>query len=196
METFDRLTTGAKIVLGATAAFLIVSFLNWFEIDEDLTGGIEFDAGISMWHGIGVVAGLLALALLAWLGARLAGVDLNVGISPSMITMALAGLLLLFTLLRVLFGYEGLDRTIWLWLGLLLAIAAAVGAWMNMTAAGESFDDVKRSFGSAASSARQRDDRGDAASGTTTPPSTSTPPPTTPGDSTVDTPNDPPRTTP
>jgi len=195
MDTFNRLTTGAKIVLGATIAFLLVSFLNWFEIDEDLTGGVDIDAGINMWHGIGVVAGLLALALLAWQAARLAGVELNLGISPSMITMALAGLLLLFTLLRVLFGYEGLERTIWLWLGLLLAIAAAVGAWMNMTAAGENFDDMKRSFGSAAGSARQRVDRDDT-SATTTPPATTPPPPAAPGSSTVDAPDDPPRTTP
>ena len=39
--------------------------------------------------------------------------------------------------------HEVVDRTIWAWLGLVLAIVLVVGAWMNMQAAGEGLADVR-----------------------------------------------------
>jgi hypothetical protein len=36
-----------------------------------------------------------------------------------------------------------IDRTIWAWLGLVLAIIIVGGAWMNMQAAGEGLGDVR-----------------------------------------------------
>ena len=98
MDKFNELTTGAKLVLGATVAFLIVSFFNWFEAD---LGGIEevagVDAGVSMWNGVGVIAGLIAIVLLVWQAIRLANINLEIGMTPAMITAALAALLLIFT---------------------------------------------------------------------------------------------------
>jgi hypothetical protein len=46
MDKFKELNTGAKLVLGATIAFLIVSFFNWYEADLGGLGDVVgVDAG-------------------------------------------------------------------------------------------------------------------------------------------------------
>ena len=92
MDKFNELTTGAKMVLGAAIVLLIVSFFNWFEVDGF--------GGESMWHGIGFLAGLLLLALIVWQALRIANINLEVGVTSSMITAALAILTLLFVFIR------------------------------------------------------------------------------------------------
>jgi cation transport ATPase len=137
MDKLAELSHGAKVVLGATIAFLIVSIFNWQEISLGEFG----DAGVSMWHGTGVIAGLLAIVIVVWQAIRLANINIEVGVTPSMITAALALLLVIFTVIKFL--VDGEFRTFWAWIGLALAIVVAVGAWMNMQAAGESFTDVR-----------------------------------------------------
>jgi len=171
----SKLSQGAKLMLGGTIVFVIVSFFKWFKIDEDLTGGIDLDAGINMWHGVGVIAGLLAIALLVWEGLRLADVKLEFGVSASLVSMVLAGLLLLFTFIRFIDGYTGFDRTIFAFLGLILAILIAAGAFLNMQSSGRSFSDMKGEFSGAVGSARNR-----GATTSTTPPPADPMPPTTP----------------
>jgi hypothetical protein len=154
----SKLTHGAKLVLGASIAFLIVSIFNWQEIEFQGIGS----AGISMWHGWGVLAGLLAIAIIVWEGLRLANMKIEVGLSPAMVTAALAIFLLLFTVLKFLVSNE--FRTFWAWLGLLLAIFVAVGAWLNMKAVGESITEMgssmKAAAGSAAAAAKAATDKG------------------------------------
>jgi hypothetical protein len=161
MDKFNELTTGAKLVLGSTIAFLIVSFFNWYEAD---LGGLEdavgVDAGVSMWNGVGVIAGLIAIVLLVWQAIRIANINLEIGMTPSMITAALAALLLIFTIIRAIDGYEFADRTIWLWLGLALAVLTAVGAWMNMQASGEGIAELRSSMAGAAAAAKGAVDTG------------------------------------
>ena len=194
MDKFNELTTGAKLVLGATIAFLIVSFFNWYEADlgglEDIAG---IDAGLSMWNGVGVIAGLIAIALLVWQAIRLANINLEIGVTPAMITAALAALLLLFTLIRVIDGYELADRTIWLWLGLVLAVLIAVGAWMNMQASGEGIADIRSSMAGAASAARGAVDRDPQTTPTTTAPPAPAAEPPAETSSEGDAPEEPPR---
>jgi cation transport ATPase len=153
----SKLTHGAKLVLGASIAFLIVSIFNWQEIDFQ---GIA-SAGVSMWHGWGVLAGLLAIAIIVWEGLRLANMKIEIGLTPAMVTAALAILLLFFTVLKFLVSNE--FRTFWAWLGLLLAIFVAVGAWMNMKAMGESITEMgssmKAAAGSAAAAAKAATDK-------------------------------------
>jgi hypothetical protein len=146
MDKFNELTTGAKLVLGATIAFLIFSFFEWFEVGGELGDAVEAvggDNGISMWNGVGWIAGLLAIGLIVWQALRIANIELEVGVTPAMITAALALLLLIFTFIRFIDTPTAFDRTFWAWLGLLLAVVIAVGAWMNMKASGESFADVR-----------------------------------------------------
>ncbi len=142
----SKLTHGAKMVLGGTILFLIVSIFHWQEIDLGIVEG-----GVSMWHGWGVLAGLLAIAIIVWEGLRLANMKIEIGLTPAMVTAALAILLLFFTILKFLFDNE--FRTFWAWLGLLLAILIAVGAWVNMKQLGESVSEMGASMKTAASGA-------------------------------------------
>ena len=47
-----------------------------------------------MWHGVAWIAGLLAIALIVWQAIRLANIEIEVGVTPAMITAALAALML------------------------------------------------------------------------------------------------------
>jgi hypothetical protein len=149
---FSKLSNGAKLVLGGTIAFLIVSIFNWQEIE---IANIA-TAGRSMWAGWGTLAGLLAIALLVWEGLRLANINVTLPVTPAMASAFIAILLLITTILKFLVDNE--FRTFWAWLGLLLAIAITAGAVMNMQAAGQSFSDMRDSLtaGAAAATAAAR----------------------------------------
>ena len=151
MDNLAQLSHGAKVVLGAAIALLVVSFFDWFQYAD-----IGF---ANMWNGIGVLAGLLLIALIVWQALRLANINLEIGVTPSMITAALSVLLLIFVAIRWLdkpgpsIANEGVGRTFWAWLGIILAIVIVVGAWMNMRAAGEGLADVRSQVSAAAASA-------------------------------------------
>ncbi len=159
MDKFKELTTGAKLVLGAAVALFIVSLVNWFKVG-DIGGG-------PMWSGIGVIAGLFLLALIVWQGLRLANIELEIGVTPSMITAALAVLTLVFVFIRWISKPGGsiaadiVDRTIWSWIGLALAIVLVIGAWLNMQAAGEGLAHIKSTVTGATAAARGAVDRDD-----------------------------------
>ena len=171
MDKLAELNHGAKVVLGSAILLLIFSFFNWFEVEGT-------DYGVNMWEGIGILAGLLLIALIAWQVVRLANVNVNVGVGPAMITTFLAILTFVFVFIRWIAkpdagGLVDTDWTIWAWLGLILAIIMVVGAWYNMKLAGETFGDLQKFRDSGA------------AGGGGTPPSTTTdttPPPPPPSD--------------
>jgi hypothetical protein len=142
MDKLAELNHGAKVVLGSAILLLIFSFFDWFEVDLGAFG----DTGVSMWHGVGVVAGLLLIAVIAWQAVRLANINLEIGVGPAMVTAFLAILTLVFVFIRWIdnpYGDAG-DRTIWAWLGLILAIVLVAGAWANMKLAGESVSDLQK----------------------------------------------------
>jgi hypothetical protein len=92
------------------------------------------------------VAGLLLIAVIAWQAVRLANINLEIGVGPAMVTAFLAILTLVFVFIRWIdnpYGDAG-DRTIWAWLGLILAIVLVAGAWANMKLAGESVSDLQK----------------------------------------------------
>ena len=147
MDKLSELSHGAKVVLGAAIVYLITLFFHWQEVD---VGGIV-SVGASGWHGVGVVCGLLAIAIIVWQAIRLANISVEIGVTPSMITAALAVLLVVFTVIKFLADNE--YRTFWAWLGLALSLVVAVGAWMNMKAAGEGLGDVRNKVSSMTASA-------------------------------------------
>jgi hypothetical protein len=113
-----------------------------------------------------------------------------------MITAALAILLVVFTFIRFIskpgsgLADSLVDRTIWAWLGLLLAIIIVVGAWMNMQAAGESLGDVRNRVQSMTSGGAASEPAAPAAS---TPPASEPPAPAPPAPAAPEAPgNDPP----
>ena len=104
-----------------------------------------------MWHGVGWIAGLLAIALIVWQAIRLANIKFEIGVTPSMVTAALAVLMLIFTVIRFIDkpgNGDFVGRTFWAWLCLVLAVIIVVGAWMNMQAAGEGLGDIRDRVGS------------------------------------------------
>jgi hypothetical protein len=142
MDRLAELSHGAKVVLGATIVYLIVLFFHW----QEVTVAGVLSVGQSGWHGVGIVCGLLAIAIIAWQAVRLANIQLEVGVTPSMVTAALTVLLVVFTVIK--FFSDSSYRTFWAWLGLALSIVIVVGAWMNMKAAGEGLEDVKAKLSS------------------------------------------------
>jgi hypothetical protein len=169
----SKISHGIKLVLGGSIAFLIVSIFKWQEVDFGIAS-----AGVNMWHGWGVLAGLLAIAIIVWEGIRLANIKLEIGVTPAMVTSALAIFLLLFTILKFLVSNE--FRTFWAWLGLLLAIFVAIGAFMNMKDLGHSLSDMgsemKAAAGSATAAARAATDKGDGADAPSAPAAPEAPP--------------------
>ena len=189
MDTLKKLSLGSQVTLGAGVLFLIFSFFNWFEVKNT-------SYGESMWHGIGVIAGLLLIVVLIWEALRFLDVKIELGISSTMIGMGLALLLLLFTFIRFIDKPGGgiadnfVERTVWSWLGLILAIVLVAGAWLHMQAAGESLGDVRAKVSSM--STRSSDSGARSSSTATAPPAT---PPATPP-SEPETPDAPPRDSP
>jgi hypothetical protein len=119
-----KLANGAPASLSVSIAALVVSFLPW----QSASIG-PFTATVSEWQGIGVLAGLLLVALVIWNALRVGNVPLPVPVAPALPGLAVAALLLLLTLIKFLAANE--FRTFWAWLGLLLAILIVVAAYLE-----------------------------------------------------------------
>jgi hypothetical protein len=118
-----KISNGAPALLSASIAALIVSFLPWQSVEV-----LGFSISVDEWHGIGVLCGLLALALVVWNALRLANVTLPVPVPPALVGLPVAALLVLLTLIKVV-AID--DRTGWAWLGLVLAVLIAVAAYLE-----------------------------------------------------------------
>lgn len=140
MERLSALSTGTKVLLGAAILLLIVTFLPWQSYDgpgSELADELGVDFSVNAWHGFwGVMLGLLTIALIAWVGLRIANVDLksvNLPASEPLITAALAALIFLFALLKNLTDDFS---TFWSYIGVVLAAGVAIGAWLRMQETG------------------------------------------------------------
>jgi hypothetical protein len=171
MDKLAEINHGAKVVLGASILFLIISFFNWQEVDLGAFG----EAGVSMWNGVGWIAGLLAIAIIVWQAIRLSNLNLEIGVGPAMVTAFLALLLLLFTVIK--FFADDDFRTWAAWVGLILAIVVAGGAWANMKLTGESISDLQKLGGGAGGGGAAG---GGGTSPPPSPPTDTTPPPPPP----------------
>jgi len=56
---FAELSNGTKVLLAAGLLLFIDSFLAWQQVSAGV-GSFKVTASVNMWHGIGVLAGLLA----------------------------------------------------------------------------------------------------------------------------------------
>jgi hypothetical protein len=123
---FAELGRGTQLLLVAGVLLLIDSFLDWQQVSA---AGIT--AGASMWHGVGVVAGLLLIALLVWEVAQVTGVtrNLELPISAALVSVGLAVGTAAFTVIKFLVANEA--RHWPAWIGLILAVAVAVGGWLR-----------------------------------------------------------------
>jgi hypothetical protein len=121
-----ELGRGTQLLLVAGILLLIDSFLDWQQVSA---GGIS--AGASMWHGVGVVAGLLLIALLVWEVAQVTGVirNLELPVSAAIISVGLAVGTAAFTVVKFLVANEA--RHWPAWIGLILAVGIAIGGWLK-----------------------------------------------------------------
>jgi hypothetical protein len=118
----SKLSTASKILLGAGILYLINLFLNWNQVCL-----ANFCVGASGLHGIGILNLLLVIALLAWEGMAIANVKVNA--PRELISAALAGALIVFTILKILVDMEAI--AIFAWIGLVLAAVIGYGGWMR-----------------------------------------------------------------
>lgn len=136
MDTLKKLSRDAQIVLGGSVLYIIVSFFDWQQVSY-----LNVHAGISEWHGVGVIAGLLGVAVLAWEAVRLSGARLDVGpVTAEQGSVGLALLLLLFTVITFLTHNEA--RHWPSWVGLVLSIAIATAAFRRGRAEGVRVPDM------------------------------------------------------
>ena len=77
--------------------------------------------------------GLLTIVLLAWVIARIAAVDIPIPVSTAMVSATVAIVIFLFALIKNLADDYS---TFWSYLGVVLAAAIAVGAWLEVQEAG------------------------------------------------------------
>jgi hypothetical protein len=167
MDMLKKLSPPAQVVLGGAVLYLIFSFFNWQQVCFG-----PACAGVSEWHGFGgTITALSAILLLAWEVVRVLNVKVDLrGVSQGLISLGLALLLLVLTVLTFLTHNEA--RHWPSYVGLLLAIVIAGAAFARGKDEGVQMSD----FGSLAGSVSSR------SSTTTSPsapsvPATPTPPP-------------------
>jgi hypothetical protein len=160
MDRFNALGRGAQVMLVAGVLLLIDSFFDWQAIDDF--------PGVSAWDNfLGIVMGLLTIALIVWLAVRVAGVDFRLPISNAMTSALIGGLILIVAVLKNLTDDFS---TFAAYLGVVLAAAIALGAWLEVQAAG-GMDTLRSEIPTSSTSSS-----GTSATSVPPPPSTPTPP--------------------
>ncbi len=123
----SKMSTASKILLGGGILYFIDLILQW-----NRACVLGFCAGVSGWHGLGILNGIFVILIIAMEVIMIAGVNVDVG-TPTMraqIEAGLAGAILLFTILKVLLVDN--DFLSWpAWVGLVLAVVLAYGGWMR-----------------------------------------------------------------
>jgi hypothetical protein len=130
----DRL--GARVVLAGTGLYLFLSILNW---QNPCVAGIC--SGVQEWNGIGLAAGLCALALLVWEILRWRGAARSlVRLEPPLVSVVLATGLLVLTVLTFREHEESQTWVPWTALIVSMVIAAVTLARV----AGDGLRGLKR----------------------------------------------------
>jgi hypothetical protein len=136
MDALSKLSRETQVVLVGGVLLFILSFLDWQQLSLSsfgLEGGPT--VGANEWHGIGILAGLLVVAMLAWEVLRLLAADVSVGtLSPGLVSVGLALLMALFTLIAFLDKSE--FRHWPAWVALIVALVVAVAAVARARAEG------------------------------------------------------------
>jgi hypothetical protein len=146
-----------KLALGAAVLLFVDLFLPWVTASISIPDVIDQTESGNGWDGVGVLVGILALALVAWEVARLLGVVPRLSVNHDLITAVLAGLTALFTIIqffRALTSGGDVDEAELLggdidagagyaaWIGLVLALVLAYVAYLAFTS--ESAADADR----------------------------------------------------
>jgi hypothetical protein len=134
MDRLKALGRGTQLMFIASVLLLIISFFNWQEIDFDLGPLGSGSAGVSMWDDIGgILIGILTIVLIARIAARMAAVDVPIPLSFATTSFVLGVLIAVLAIVKNLTD----NYSTWAsYVGVVLAILVAVGAWMEVQEAG------------------------------------------------------------
>jgi hypothetical protein len=103
-------------------------FFPWNKFCADIGTG-DFCVSANGWHRFGLLAGVLAIAIVVLEGLAAMGNDVLKGSNKGTIILSLAGGVLVSTILRVLMDSEGMA---WgAWVGIVLSLAVAYGGWLR-----------------------------------------------------------------
>jgi hypothetical protein len=124
---FSKVSTASRILLIAGVLYIIDLFLPWQR--ECAPAGVLGDicGSASGASGIGVLNLLLAIALVAWEGMAVGGVEINA--PKALVSAALAGAIVVFTLLKIIVDSQSLY--LFAWIGIILALVIGYGGWMR-----------------------------------------------------------------
>jgi MFS family permease len=123
MDRWKQIPREAQVTLGCLVLFVAISFFDWQQVSfEGLT------VGRTLWHGVGIITIIVALAYLVWEIGRAANYSVNLGqITAPTTSAGFAIGLLVFTVITFL---DWSDARHWpAWIGLLLSIIIAVVAF-------------------------------------------------------------------
>jgi hypothetical protein len=134
MDRLKALGRGTQLMFIASVLLLIISFFNWQEIDFDLGPLGSGSAGVSMWDDIGgILIGVLTIVLIARIAARMAAVDVPIPLSFATTSFVFGVLIAVLAILKNLTD----NYSTWAsYVGVVLAILIAVGAWLEVQQAG------------------------------------------------------------
>ena len=132
----DRLSTGEKIVAGSGILLFILSFIPpWWSVDvPEGFDAVGLQSSGSAWDlrfltKLGILLALVAAIVVI---IKAFGTNLNLPVPAGTMYMVLAALAAVFLLLEVILGpAEGIDRGIFAFVGLALALVQTYGAWMH-----------------------------------------------------------------
>lgn len=137
MDFVKKLSREVQVVLGGAVLYLIFSFFDWQQVS-----GFGITVGRTEWTGIGIVAGLVAIALLAWEAARLLGIKVPLGeLSEGIVSLGIALLLALFTVIT--FATHGTARHWPAWIGLILSLVIAAAAVVRARSEGVQLPEAR-----------------------------------------------------
>ncbi len=130
MDDLSKHSRETWVVVGGGVLLLILSFLDWQQVSA-----FGFSAGLNEWHGIGFLAALLVIVMLAWEVLRMASDDVALGnLSPGLVSAALVLLMALFTVIAFL--DKSTARHWPAWFALLVTIVVVVAAVIRARAEG------------------------------------------------------------
>ena len=145
MDALMKLPRNVQAVIAGTALYIILSFFNWQEVSF-----MGHSVGQSEWHGIGMIAVIIAIALLAWEVSRALDMKINLGsLSAGQVSAGLALLLLIFTVITFLDWSE--FRAWPEWVGLVLSLLIAGAAFTRAKEEGVKMPEMPKNTGSGAS---------------------------------------------
>jgi len=128
MNRWSSLSRSSQLLLGAGVLLFIFLFFDWQQACVSV-GGFNACGGRTGWHGWGVGIGLFVIALVVWELAQVVNTKVDLPFRTSLLTVVLAGCVLLFTVIKFFVDNEA--RHWPAWIGLILAIVIAIGGWLR-----------------------------------------------------------------